>query len=144
MTAIKPLTVGILGTFAYTSTIPSCSFTFASIIPSCSFTFTSIIPSCSFTFARVIPTNFTFLLKLFYFTLYRSLLEMRIVHVQNKGKNVAWLSNFQVSLQRRLRSRESCLSRVKANSCIANGAALSLFNGIHVHRHATCTKRLHH
>ena len=31
--------VGILGTFTFTSIIPSCSFTFASIIPPCSFPF---------------------------------------------------------------------------------------------------------
>ena len=80
MTAINPLSVGILATFTFTSTIfhlvPLLLQASSHLVPlllqashpSCSFTFASIIPSCFFTFSRVIPTTFTFLLKLFYFT----------------------------------------------------------------------------
>ena len=81
MTAIKPLSVGILGTFTFASTIPSCSCTFASIIQSCSFTFARVIPSCSFTFARVIPTTLTFFIKTFllYFQYYITYIIMIII-----------------------------------------------------------------
>ena len=69
MTAIDPLSVGILATFTFTSTIfhlvPLLLQASSHLVPLLLQASSHLV---SLLFARVIPTTFTFLLKLFYFT----------------------------------------------------------------------------
>ena len=76
MTAIKPLSVGILGTFTFTSTIPSSSFTFAHLVPLLLQASSHLVPlllqASSHLVSLLLQESslqlLLFLLKLFYFT----------------------------------------------------------------------------